>query len=92
MLEEEWKGLEGLSPDVLIILIGGRKIPSTMDKKKALEVVKMMAPKMVIPCHYDNSFLLIKNTNPADSVMFKREVDNMGLRCVIMKHGDEIIV
>jgi L-ascorbate metabolism protein UlaG (beta-lactamase superfamily) len=48
--------------------------------------------QLVIPCHYGNSFLWIKNANPADAEMFKREVDIMGLRCVIMKHGDEIIV
>lgn len=92
LLEEEWKGLEGLEPDVLMIPIGGREIPNTVDEEEALEVVKLMSPKMVIPCHYNNDFLWIKNANPADHKMFKREVEKMGLACTIMQYGDEIVV
>lgn len=58
LLQREW---EGLTPDILMILVGGRKVHNTMDEKEALEAVKMMSPKMVIPCHYDRGALLSKN-------------------------------
>jgi L-ascorbate metabolism protein UlaG (beta-lactamase superfamily) len=34
-----WHRLEGLKPDVLMIPIGGRKMPNTMDEKEALQVM-----------------------------------------------------
>jgi len=54
--------------------------------------VKLMSPKMVIPCHYNNDFMWIKKANPADDEMLKRKVEKMGLECTIMKYGDEIVV
>jgi L-ascorbate metabolism protein UlaG (beta-lactamase superfamily) len=92
LFQEEWKEWKGMEPDVLMLPIGGRVIPNTIDEKEALEVVKLMSPKMVIPCHYNNDILWIKNANPADGEMFKREVEKIGLACTIMKHGDAIIV
>ena len=92
LFQEEWKDLNGMEPDVLMLPIGGRVIPNTIDEKEALEVVELMSPKMVIPCHYNNDILWMKNANPADDEMFKREVEKMGLTCAIMKHGDEIVV
>lgn len=89
LLQREW---EGVNPDVLMIPIGGRKAHNTMDEKEALEAVKMMSPKMVIPCHYDCGLLLSKKAGQADADMFKREVEKMGLECIIMKYGDEILV
>jgi len=89
LLQEEW---EGLRPDVSMIPIGGRLVPNTMDEKEALEAVKLISPKRVIPCHYNNDLLWIREANPADDEMFKREVEKMGIECEIMKNGDEIVV
>jgi L-ascorbate metabolism protein UlaG (beta-lactamase superfamily) len=90
LLQREW---EGLKPDVLMLPIGGLgKNIWTMDMSDALEAVKLIAPKKVIPCHYNASFFWIKNIAPADDTLFQREVENMGIECVIMKYGDEIDV
>lgn len=89
LLQREW---EGLNPDILMIPIGGRKVHNTMDEKEALEAVKMMSPKMVIPCHYDCGALLSKKLNQADADLFKHEVEKMGIACTIMQYGDEILV
>ena len=62
----------------------------TMDIPDALEAVKLIAPKVVIPCHYNIPFLWIKNIAPADDRLFKREVEKLGIRCNIMRYGDEI--
>jgi L-ascorbate metabolism protein UlaG (beta-lactamase superfamily) len=89
VLQEGW---EGLKTDVLMIPIGGRVIKNTMDEKEALEAVRLMEPKKVIPTHYNCGFLWQRNINPAEDVMFKREAEKMGIECNIMKYGDEIIV
>jgi len=86
------KGWEGLKPDVLMISIGGRVIKNTMGEKEALEAVKLISPKKVIPMHYHCDFLWKRNINPADDEMFKREVEKMGIEYSIMKYGDEIEV
>lgn len=87
VLQQEWQGLK---PDVLMIPIGGRVINNTMDEIEALEAVRLIEPKMVIPCHYNSNLLWRKNINPADDEMFKREVENMGIDCRIMQAGDMI--
>lgn len=89
VFQEEW---EGLKPDVLMIPIGGRVVGNTMDEKEALEAVRSIGPKMVIPCHYNCDFLWKRRFNPADDEMFKREVERMGIACHIMQYGDEIVV
>ena len=81
-----------MEPDVLMLPIGGRVIPNTMDEQAALEVVKLMSPKVVIPCHYNLDLLWARNANPADDEMFKRSVENMGHTCKIMQYGGEIVV
>jgi len=86
VLLKEWKGLK---PDVLMIPIGG-VIRNTMNVKEALEAVKMIKPKMVIPMHYNCAFLWKRNLTPTDDEMFKMEVEKMGIKCQIMKSGDEI--
>jgi L-ascorbate metabolism protein UlaG (beta-lactamase superfamily) len=63
-----------------------------MNVEEALEAVKMMSPKKVIPCHYNCGFLLSRKLNSADDQLFKREVEKMGIECSIMKYGDEIII
>ena len=90
LLLKEWTGL---NPDVLMLPIGGLGDNTwTMDVSDALEAIKLIAPKMVIPCHYNVPFLWIKNIAPADGELFKREVEKLGIECNIMQHGDEIEV
>jgi L-ascorbate metabolism protein UlaG (beta-lactamase superfamily) len=90
LLQKEW---EGLKPDVLMLPIGGAgENIWTMDVTDALEAVKLISPKTVIPCHYNVSFFWIKNINPADDQLFKSEVEKLGIACSIMKYGDEIII
>jgi len=88
VFQKEW---EGLKPDVLMIPIGGRVVRNTMDEKEALEGVRLIEPKKVVPCHYNCDFLWKRNINPADDEMFKREVEKMGIACHIMQYGDEIV-
>jgi L-ascorbate metabolism protein UlaG (beta-lactamase superfamily) len=88
LLKEEWKGIK---PDVLMIPIGGLGNNTwTMDIPDAVEAVKLIAPKMVIPCHYNVPFLLKKNAAPADDLFFKKEVEKMDIECKIIGNGDEI--
>jgi len=89
VLLKEWQGLK---PDVLMIPIGGRVIGNTMDEKEALEAVRLIQPKLVIPCHYNGNFFWRKNVNPADDEMFKIEVEKMGMDCHIMHYGDVLKV
>ena len=90
VLLEDWAGLE---PDVLMLPIGGLGNDTwTMDVSDAIEAVKSIAPKKVIPCHYNVPFLWIKDIAPADDQLFKREVEKQGVECSIMRYGDEIEV
>lgn len=88
ILQTEWAGLK---PDVLILPIGGPGNNTwTMDVTDALEAVKIIAPKIVIPCHYNVAFFWIKNIAPANDQLFKREVEKLGIECNIMQYADEI--
>jgi len=88
---EDWESIKGA--DVLMIPIGGKEAHNTMDEPEALQAVKGLNPKLVIPCHYNlPAFLFKKDYCAADDVMFKREVEKMGIECRIMKNGDEIEV
>lgn len=88
ILQREWAGLE---PDVLMLPIGGMGNDTwTMDVADALEAVKLIAPKRVIPCHYNVPFLWIKNVAPADDQLFKREVEKLGIECNVMGRADTI--
>ena len=88
--EKEWKSIK--DPDVLMIPIGGRTVHNTMDEKEAIQAVKIMQPKLVIPCHYNSPALFSKKYNPADDKMFKKEVEKMGIKCVILQKNDSIEV
>jgi len=85
---EEWASIN--SPDILMIPIGGRKVNNTMDVESALKAVKLMLPKLVIPCHYNCPALFTKKFNPADDQYFKEEVQKLGFACKIMKNGEKI--
>ena len=75
-----------------MIPIGGSTNPNTMDEKEALQAVKIMQPKLVIPCHYNSPAFFYKKYNPADDKMFKEEVEKMGIECAIFRNGDSINV
>ena len=86
--EKEWQSIK--KPDVLMIPIGGRTVPNTMNEKEAIQAVKLMQPKLVIPCHYNCLGMFSNKYNPADDKMFKKEVENMGVECVVLRKGDSI--
>ena len=90
ILQKAWAGLK---PDVLMLPIGGLGNNTwTMDVLDAVEAVKLIEPKMVVPCHYNVPFLWIKNIAPADDRSFKNEVEKLGIECSILRRGDEIEV
>jgi L-ascorbate metabolism protein UlaG (beta-lactamase superfamily) len=90
LLLKEW---ERLKPDVLMLPIGGLGNNTwTMDVQNAIEAVKLISPKIVIPCHYNVPFLWIKKMAVADDQLFKKEVEKLGVICHIMHYGDEIDV
>lgn len=88
--EREWMKIN--APDVLMIPIGGAIGHNTMNEKEALQAVRLMKPKLVIPCHYNCPFLLHKNANPADYKFFKKEAEKLGTECVILRNGESIDV
>jgi L-ascorbate metabolism protein UlaG (beta-lactamase superfamily) len=55
----------------------------TMGIDDAVKAVEFINPGVVVPVHY-NTFDLIK----ADAQDFKRKVESIGKKCVIMKPGD----
>ncbi len=90
LLQREW---EGLRPDVLMLPIGGLGNNTwTMDVPDAIEAVRIISPRKVIPCHYNVPFLWVRNAAPADDQFFKQEVEKLGVECCIMNRGDEIKV
>lgn len=54
--------------------IGGKSAHNTMYEKEAIKAVKIMQPKLVIPCHYNCPALFSKKYSPADDKMFSGEV------------------
>ncbi|MDH5657457.1 MAG: MBL fold metallo-hydrolase [Spirochaetia bacterium] len=86
--EKEWQSIK--NPDVLMIPIGGRVARNTMGEDEALQAVKIMQPKLVIPCHYNSPGLFSSSLNPADDQYFKRGVEEMGMRCEILKKGESV--
>ena len=86
----DWQSIK--DADVLMIPIGGKEAHNTMDETEALQVVKELRPKIVIPCHYNLPALFTKEYCKADEAMFKAEVEKLGTDCRIMKYGDAIAV
>lgn len=88
ILQKEWAGLK---PDVLMLPIGGLGNNTwTMDLSEALEAVKLISPRKVIPCHYNLPFFRKNKMMPADGQHFKHEVSKLGIECNIMQYGDGI--
>ncbi len=88
LLEQEWQMI--YEPDVLMIPIGGKSIHNTMDVEDAVQAVKTMRPKLVIPCHYNVPAFFTKAYNPADDILFKSEVEKTGSKCKILNKGESI--
>lgn len=86
--EKEWLSIN--EPDVLMIPIGGKAIHNTMDVEEAVQAVKNIRPKLVIPCHYNCPAFFTRTYNPADDQLFKRKVEATGAKCVILGIGDSI--
>lgn len=89
LLQQEW---EGLKADVLMIPIGGRLPKNTMNEDEALAAVELIAPKLVIPCHYDGAFFWIRDGNSADVRYFQKQVESRGAECRVMGYGEEITI
>jgi L-ascorbate metabolism protein UlaG (beta-lactamase superfamily) len=88
VFQREWAGL---SPDVLMIPICGLGDNTwTMDVTEALDAVRLISPKLVIPCHYSVPVVGKFRLGPADDRQFKREVEKLGIECSIMQYGDTI--
>lgn len=85
---DEWKTLK--NPDVLMIPIGGKAIHNTMDEEEALQVVQMMRPNLVVPCHYNCPALFSRKYNPADEMMFKRKAEQAGTPCALLSTGQSM--
>jgi len=86
--KEAWQNIK--NPDILMIPIGGEIIKNTMNVQDAIETIKMIKPKHVIPCHYNCDAFFTKEYNKADDKYFKSQIEEMNINCTIMKHGDEI--
>lgn len=88
LLEKEWQTIS--EPDVLMIPIGGKAIHNTMDVPEALQAVKIIRPKLVIPCHYNVPAFFTKTYNPADVDLFKKGVEEAGVKLAILQKGESI--
>ena len=86
--EKEWQTIS--EPDVLMIPIGGKAIHNTMDVDETVQAVKIMQPKLVIPCYYNCPALFTRSYNPADDKKFKATVEKAGARCIIMGIGESV--
>jgi L-ascorbate metabolism protein UlaG (beta-lactamase superfamily) len=69
--------------DLALVPIGDN---FTMGPEDALEAVKLIAPKQVIPIHY-NTFGLIKQ----DGAAFKRNVESQtSAKCTVVEPGESV--
>ena len=90
LLLDDW---EGLSPDVLMLPIGGMGQNTwTMDVDDAVKAVEMIAPRAVIPCHYNVPFFWIRELAIADDARFKRDVEKLGVECHILKSAGALVI
>jgi L-ascorbate metabolism protein UlaG (beta-lactamase superfamily) len=88
LLTDEWKTIN--NPDVLMVPIGGKTTHNVMDEEEAVQAVRIMNPKLVIPCHYNCPAFFTKKGAPADDKMFKTEVEKLGVKCTILNKGESI--
>lgn len=90
VLLPEWKDI---SADVLMLPIGGLGHNTwSMDVDEALEAVKLISPMRVIPCHYSVPLFWKRRFAVADDERFKREAEQLGAECMILKYGEALTV
>ena len=90
VLLPEWNGL---SADVLMLPIGGLGQNTwTMDVDEALEAVKLISPRHVIPCHYSVPLFWKRKFAVADDQRFKREAEQLGAECTILHYGESLSI
>jgi L-ascorbate metabolism protein UlaG (beta-lactamase superfamily) len=90
LLLPNWGRLE---PDVLMLPIGGLGNDTwTMDVDDAIEAVKRISPRLVIPCHYSLPFLWWKRFAVADDQHFRREVEKLDVECCVLGEGEELVL
>ena len=90
LLLPDW---EGVAPDVLMLPIGGLGQNTwTMDVDDAIEAVRMISPRLVIPCHYSVPLFWKRRFAVADDQRFKREVERLGVECRILGRGEATTV
>jgi L-ascorbate metabolism protein UlaG (beta-lactamase superfamily) len=81
------------SADVLMLPIGGLGQNTwTMDVEEALQAVKLISPKQVIPCHYSAPLFWKRRFGLADDRRFKREAERLGVECTILKYGESVTI
>lgn len=86
--EKEWQKIN--EPDVLMIPIGGNLIHNTMNEAEALQAIKIVKPKLVIPCHYNCPAFFTKKYNPANEIQFKENVEALDIQCRILHINDSL--
>lgn len=90
VLLPEW---ESISADVLMLPIGGfGRNTWTMDVDEALEAVRLIAPKHVIPCHYSVPLFWKRRFALADDQRFKREAEQLDVTCTILRSGEALMI
>ena len=62
-----------------------------MDVSDALEAVKLISPKIVIPCHYNVPLFWKRKFGVADDDQFKREAEKLGVKCCILGYGEALV-
>ena len=90
---EAWSVLN--EPDLLMLPIGGIEadapgVRNTMDVAEALEAVELIRPKAVIPTHYNMKAFFRTDYGPADTDAFRKGVEKLGGRCLLMGRGETI--
>jgi L-ascorbate metabolism protein UlaG (beta-lactamase superfamily) len=57
-----------------------------------LEAVELISPAHVIPCHYNVPLFWKRKFAPADDRRFKREAEQLGCKCAILRYGESLTV
>ncbi len=81
-LTVEMQLLKDEKVDVAFLPIGGNFV---MDEEDAIKATSFIMPKIVVPIHY-NTWDVIK----ADVEFFRNGVQKLGVKCVVMKAGEEM--
>jgi L-ascorbate metabolism protein UlaG (beta-lactamase superfamily) len=59
-----------------------------MNKDEALEAVRIIKPKQVIPTHYDRPVLFSRKYCPAQVDVFKDRVGKLGVACTMLQKDE----